>query len=373
MKNSMDCKICKSLPLLWLGLLLFSLVAFYGCATKKNLEEEIAALKEQTKKVRAKQADVAKRGGHVCGYKELAIAESNTAFANYELAEANYLLMKEHLAKAKKYASLAYIKADACEPPDRDKDMILDSKDKCIDDPEDKDGFEDEDGCPDLDNDKDGLKDKVDKCPDDAEDKDGFQDEDGCPDPDNDQDKLPDEKDRCPNDAEDFDKFQDEDGCPEPDNDQDGILDDKDKCPNEAEVFNGVKDADGCPDEDKYKLINVSNTQIELKQKIFFATNRARIQRRSYPLLNEIAVALKDNPSLKVEIGGHTDNVGKASYNKKLSQKRAEAVRDYLIEKGGVNGARLTAIGYGQDKPIASNRTARGRDKNRRVEFKIQK
>ncbi|MDY0001566.1 MAG: OmpA family protein [Polyangia bacterium] len=164
---------------------------------------------------------------------------------------------------------------------DSDGDGVPDEKDKCPDQSEDRDGFQDDDGCPDPDNDGDGIPDEKDKCPNEAEDKDGFQDEDGCPDLDNDGDSVPDEKDKCPmhpgpsehkgcpkdmldsdgdgipdvrdkcpNEAEDKDGFQDEDGCPDPDNDGDGILDDQDKCPNEAEDKDGFQDDDGCPDPD---------------------------------------------------------------------------------------------------------------------------
>jgi outer membrane protein OmpA-like peptidoglycan-associated protein len=168
-------------------------------------------------------------------------------------------------------------------PQDSDKDGVLDKNDKCPDQPEDEDAWEDEDGCPDPDNDKDGIEDMSDKCPIDPEDKDAFMDEDGCPDPDNDgdgvidiQDRCPidpetvngiedsdgcpesdkdndgvvDGRDGCPDDAEDKDQFMDMDGCPDPDNDNDAILDATDKCPNVAETKNGIEDADGCPEGD---------------------------------------------------------------------------------------------------------------------------
>src|SRR5450432_3372842 len=98
------------------------------------------------------------------------------------------------------------------------------------------------------DRDGDGIVDDLDKCPDDPEDFDGFQDEDGCPDPDNDGDGILDVDDLCPNDPEDKDGFEDADGCPDPDNDKDRILDKDDKCPNEPETYNGFQDEDGCPD-----------------------------------------------------------------------------------------------------------------------------
>jgi hypothetical protein len=168
---------------------------------------------------------------------------------------------------------------------DRDHDGIPDIYDRCPDEPEDHDGFQDEDGCPDLDNDGDGIPDAVDKCPNEPEDFDGFQDEDGCPDLDNDGDGIPDLNDACPNEKEDGkgkrpndgcpsttedsdgdgipdvvdkcpdepedkDGFQDEDGCPDYDNDGDGIPDAYDACPNEPEDYDGFEDSDGCPDPD---------------------------------------------------------------------------------------------------------------------------
>ncbi len=131
---------------------------------------------------------------------------------------------------------------------DQDGDGILDKDDKCPNEPEDKDGFEDSDGCPDLDNDNDGIPDTQDKCPNVAEDKDGFEDSDGCPDLDNDKDGIPDTQDKCPNAAEDIDNFEDTDGCPDPDNDKDGIPDVDDLCPSSPETKNGFEDGDGCPD-----------------------------------------------------------------------------------------------------------------------------
>ncbi len=131
---------------------------------------------------------------------------------------------------------------------DQDGDGILDKDDKCPNEPEDKDGFEDSDGCPDPDNDKDGIPDAQDKCPNVPEDKDGFEDSDGCPDPDNDKDGIPDVSDKCPNVAEDLDNFEDADGCPDPDNDKDGIPDVDDLCPSAPETKNGFEDLDGCPD-----------------------------------------------------------------------------------------------------------------------------
>jgi OmpA-OmpF porin, OOP family len=133
---------------------------------------------------------------------------------------------------------------------DADADGVLDRDDKCLDVPEDRDGYKDDDGCPDPDNDGDRIPDARDRCRDEAEDFDGYRDDDGCPDLDDDTDGVPDGEDRCRNEPEDRDSFEDDDGCPEPDNDKDGILDAKDKCPNGAEDFDRYKDDDGCPDPD---------------------------------------------------------------------------------------------------------------------------
>ena len=198
----------------------------------------------------------------------------------------------------------------------------------------------------------------------------GFEDGDGCPDLDNDQDGVPDTSDKCALQAEDRDTFEDEDGCPDLDNDNDRIADTADQCPMQAEDYDGDTDTDGCPD--LYKTIVVLNDRIELKQTIFFATAKDRILPKSFPLLNEVALALRDNPGFNVSIEGHTDSQGQGGVNQKLSQRRAESVRRYLIEQG-ISADRLQAVGYGEDRPIEDNRTAAGRTANRRVEFRIIK
>ena len=125
---------------------------------------------------------------------------------------------------------------------------------------------------------------------------------------------------------------------------------------------------DGCPK--KYNLVVVTENKIEIKQTVYFDTSRATIKRVSFPLLNEVAQALTDNPAIKVEIQGHTDSQGSARSNLRLSQKRAESVRAYLIKRSIASG-RMVARGYGKEVPIADNRTAEGRSQNRRVEFVI--
>jgi OOP family OmpA-OmpF porin len=314
------------------------------------------------------------QGAQRCAPVELAMAESNNDFAQHELDEGNYHDARRLASVAETNARLAIEKSpkDRCTdkvvvpkpgPGDIDGDGILDDVDKCPRVPEDMDGFADDDGCPEEDNDADGINDKVDNCPNDPEDRDNFEDDDGCPDPDNDKDGIGDKIDPCPNEAEDKDNFEDDDGCPDPDNDKDGIPDTTDKCPLEAGV-----PPDGCPK--KYTNVVITETNIEIKQTVYFDTNKATIKKVSFGLLNEVAQALKDNPKIKVEVGGHTDSQGNDASNLKLSQNRANSVRAYLI-KQGVAADRMTAKGYGENVMIADNRTAEGRSQNRRVEFVI--
>ncbi len=262
---------------------------------------------------------------------------------------------------------------DGCPELDNDKDGILDEDDKCPLNPEDKDQFEDEDGCPEgnkNDRDGDGLLDDVDQCPDDPEDFDKFQDEDGCPDPDNDQDGILDVDDLCPNDPEDMDGWEDEDGCPDPDNDKDRILDNDDRCPNEPETRNGFEDEDGCPDRGRVIL---TGTKIEILDKVFFEYNKDIIKSESFPILDAVAATLEGNPDIqKVEIQGHTDEQGNDAYNLDLSNRRAAAVRRYLIDKG-IAEDRLDSQGYGETQPLDNRRTQAAYAKNRRVEFLIIK
>lgn len=253
---------------------------------------------------------------------------------------------------------------DGCPDFDNDKDGIPDSLDKCPDLAEDFDGFQDQDGCPDLDNDNDGIADVVDKCPNEPEDFDGVQDEDGCPDivQDMDKDGIPDDKDKCPTVAEDFDHFQDEDGCPDFDNDGDGIADSLDKCPNDPETYNGYMDEDGCPDqrpiEEKFILRGVN-----------FESGSASLTPDSYAVLDQVVKSLKAYPEVRVEISGFTDNVGKDDFNLNLSQKRADSVKLYLVN-AGVGADRIEAKGYGKMNPVSTNKTAAGRAENRRIEFR---
>ena len=252
---------------------------------------------------------------------------------------------------------------------DLDGDGIPNERDACVDVAEDSDGFEDEDGCPDGDNDSDGLLDRDDDCPNMAEDVDGFEDEDGCPDADNDSDGLLDGDDACPTQPEDFDGWQDEDGCPEPDNDFDSIDDEDDACPIEPEVLNGVDDTDGCPDEGG--LILVTCESIELGEAVYFETDSDVIMERSFAMLDQVAGAMEVARNIElVRVEGHTDSRASDEHNLNLSQRRASAVVRYL-ERAGVASGRLTARGFGESMPIATNDTEDGMSLNRRVELVI--
>jgi outer membrane protein OmpA-like peptidoglycan-associated protein len=275
------------------------------------------------------------------------------------------------------------------EPPrelDRDGDGIPDSADRCPDQAEDKDGFEDADGCPDPDNDQDGvldaddrcinapglaalhgcpdsdgdgIADADDKCPNEPEDKDGFEDGDGCPELDNDKDGVPDLADTCPlkpGPAE-------NQGCPDTDRDGDTVVDRLDNCPDQI----GPPENQGCPQK---QLVKITDDKLEIVESVYFKTDRAVIEKRSFALLDNVAAVLTAHDTLKIQIEGHTDSQGNSAYNKKLSQQRAEAVVAYLVKKG-VDRARLTAMGFGQEQPIADNKTKAGRAQNRRVVFTV--
>jgi len=249
---------------------------------------------------------------------------------------------------------------------DADADGILDDADQCKDEPEDADGFQDEDGCPDADNDGDGVADAADQCKSEPEDKDGFKDDDGCPDTDNDGDGLADPNDKCPTEAEDADSFQDDDGCPDPDNDGDGVLDPQDQCPDQQETKNGFQDNDGCSDEIPKAVKKFTG----VIKGINFKTDSDEILKSSNKILDAAAKVLTDYPDLKMEISGHTDDVGDAAHNTDLSQRRAESVRKYFVAKG-IDENRLVAKGYGSEAPLVAKKTKAARAKNRRVEFKL--
>lgn len=230
--------------------------------------------------------------------------------------------------------------------PDTDNDGIQDIEDAC---PEQAGPAENK-GCPITDRDGDGVADEDDECPDEA----GTISTNGCPDRDN--DGLADKDDACPN----LVGTKENGGCP--DTDGDGLVDRLDSCPNEA----GPRENKGCPEiaqEDREVLV-------EAVQAVEFETASATIRPSSYAILNQVADILKRYPGYKVRVNGHTDSIGSASNNQQLSERRAKSCYDYLIGQG-INASRLTYKGYGETLPIADNRYAPGREKNRRVEFDV--
>ena len=228
---------------------------------------------------------------------------------------------------------------------DRDNDGVVDSLDACPD----AAGLVSLHGCPDTDGD--GIADKDDKCATVA----GIARYNGCPVPDTDNDGINDEEDKCPAVAG-LAKYN---GCPVPDTDNDGINDEEDKCPAVA----GVKENSGCPlvKEDVARKVAAS------AKAIFFANGSARLLPKSFISLNKVAAILNEDKELKLDISGHTDNTGKPAKNQLLSEQRAKAVQEYLTGKAGIAESRLSAAGFGDTQPVASNKTAKGKALNRRV------
>ena len=241
------------------------------------------------------------------------------------------------------------VDASGC-PKDSDRDGVADASDRCPNTP--AGAAVDASGCP-KDSDGDGVADANDKCPNtpagtpvDAA---------GCP-KDSDGDGVADASDRCPNTpvGTKVGSF----GCPL-DSDGDGVTDDLDQCP--APPGGVSVDAKGCPSP-------FQKGEALILKGVNFQTGKATLLPASQGTLDQVAHSLIDNPDVNVEVGGHTDNVGSEAANLRLSQARAEAVRQYLIGKG-VPADRITAKGYGESNPVGNNATAAGRAANRRVEL----
>lgn len=177
--------------------------------------------------------------------------------------------------------------------------------------------------------------------------------------PDTDGDGINDEEDKCPT-VPGVARYQ---GCPVPDRDHDGVNDEEDRCPDVP----GTKANFGCPEVKKELVEKVQKNA----KNILFLTGSDKIATKSTKKLNEVVAVMKEDAALKLDIEGHTDNVGKEAANQVLSEKRAKAVYKYLVSKG-VDASRLSAAGYGPGRPVADNKTAAGRTQNRRVELKLK-
>ncbi|MFL1012373.1 OmpA family protein [Flavisericum labens] len=251
-----------------------------------------------------------------------------------------------------------YDKDDACPDvagleafngcPDSDGDGIEDSKDDCPNEA----GLAELNGCPDSDGD--GVADNKDNCPTVA----GLAALAGCPDADG--DGVTDADDKCPNEA----GPAANNGCPWPDTDGDGVLDKDDKCPE----VKGTVANDGCPE----VTAEVQKTLNEYAKTILFDTGKSTIKKQSEEVLGDIIKILNEYPNSKFTVEGHTDSVGSEKLNQGLSEKRALSVKEYLVENG-IDEFRLSALGYGEAKPIDSNKTRAGRANNRRVEINLVK
>lgn len=258
---------------------------------------------------------------------------------------------------------------------DTDGDGIYDNEDECPETP----GLAEFNGCPDTDGD--GIEDRNDACPETP----GLAEFNGCPDTDG--DGIPDPQDACPTvpgipamngcpdaDGDGITDAEDEcpntpgpaanNGCPWPDRDGDGVLDKDDECPD----IPGTVANNGCPE----VTIEVLNQLNEYSKVILFDYNKASIRQESHETLDNILAIMKEYPTTQFEIEGHTDSQGSESYNQGLSERRAQSVHDYLVDRGMAD-ERLHYVGYGESRPIADNRTKAGRQQNRRVEISLRK
>ena len=232
--------------------------------------------------------------------------------------------------------------------PDADGDGITDAEDSCPD----VFGLKEFNGCPDTDGD--GIADKDDECPEVA----GKPELKGCPDADN--DGIADKDDKCPDQA----GPKENNGCPWPDTDRDGVLDKDDECPEEA----GPASNKGCPE-----VTQEVQTQLNSFAKtILFDVGKSTIRPESATVLNNIVNVLNKYKNSKFSVEGYTDTSGNKDKNQRLSEDRAYSVKAYLVDKG-INPARLSAKGFGPEKPIADNKTKKGRELNRRVEINLVK
>lgn len=251
-----------------------------------------------------------------------------------------------------------YDKDDACPEeagpkefngcPDRDGDKIIDKEDDCPDEA----GLAEFRGCPDTDGD--GVMDKEDDCPQEA----GLASLRGCPDQDG--DGIADKADKCPT----VKGPAENGGCPWPDTDGDGVLDKDDKCPD----VKGTVANNGCPEMSEEQVLKLN----AYAKTILFNSGKATFKKETYPVLQAITSILKEFPHSRFMVEGHTDSDGAEAMNQTLSENRAAAVKNYLIENG-IDPSRLNSAGYGESRPIDTNKTAKGKANNRRVEVKLIK
>lgn len=312
-------------------------LALAGCVTGAALQKRSEGVASDVKLARDQNAEN-------CAPKDLAVAEANLRFTQLELEQGDSFRAEEHLKLAEPAARNAVANSKDC-----GKVTVLIREKEAPSAAAPKVALKDTDG--------DGVPDIDDLCPEVP----GPASNHGCPVfADKDGDGVPDDIDRCPEVPGPKENF----GCPWPDRDHDGVPDKDDLCPDEP----GPADNHGCPR--KMKLVVVRKDRIEIKQQVHFRPAKSVILPRSFELLRQVAQVIKDAPQIRVRVEGHTDNVGKLATNMRVSQSRADAVKDFLV-KQGVDEKQLTALGYGPTRPIASNATRAGKSLNRRVEFRI--
>jgi len=315
----------------------FALLA--GCVTGAALRQRAEGISADVKTARDQNAEN-------CAPRELAVAEANLRFAQLELEQGDSFRAEEHLRLAEPAAHNALANSKDC---GKVTVLIREKEAQPAAPSAPKVGLKDTDG--------DGVPDIDDWCPDVP----GPASNHGCPlFADRDGDGVPDDIDRCPDVPGPKENF----GCPWPDRDHDGVPDKDDWCPDEP----GPADNHGCPR--KQKLVVVRKDRIEIKQQVHFRPAKSVILPDSYELLREVAQVLKDAPQIFVRVEGHTDNIGRMKTNLRVSQARADSVKDFLIKQGG-DPKHIIALGYGPTRPIASNSTRAGKALNRRVEFRI--
>ncbi len=252
-------------------------------------------------------------------------------------------------------------------PADKDGDGVLDSEDACVDVP----GVRTEDpktnGCPPpKDTDGDTVMDPEDACVDVP----GVPTEDpktnGCPPPDRDKDTILDPVDACPDEPGEKSDDPAKNGCPKPkDTDGDGIIDPEDACPEAAGPANSDPKKNGCP------AARIEKGQIKILERVEFKYNSAELTKESEPILQAVYDVISAHPEFnKLSVEGHTDDKGNDKYNKNLSQRRAQSVVTWFTKKG-IDKKRLSAVGWGEERPLDTNATEEGRQNNRRVEFHI--
>lgn len=249
---------------------------------------------------------------------------------------------------------------------DGDGDLVLDPDDRCPDEPAGSRPDRRRRGCPMHDRDDDGVEDARDACPEVPQGLSPDPERLGCPTRDVDGDGIPDARDACPTVPEGATPDPARPGCPDPDRDRDGIANDDDACPDLYGRATRDPRTHGCPN------VALTRDEIVIREQPRFRIDRAEIMPESERLLLEVRAVLEVHPELeRVEVQGHTDDRADEPHNLNLSQRRAEAVRRWLVEHG-IAASRLEARGYGESQPLQSNRTEAGRAANRRVAFVIR-